>query len=540
MKRSGKTSIRLLLVSVITIGVTFLSCDEGMAHWWDTHRYMIDHACSAFRNDGKGQYCDFLERADYGDTYLELLGQGVVDADLRVADIYAVDWHCTDPDKTKNCPSEKRVYNDIPEVIVGDHGYNPSTQKGFSAARKKLKRVEEDWAGWVKEWKNREEKPGRKLLDALEGTTPDQKKSYLLGLMKTRNATHLASFFYERALEEWENSHPVDAFYNLGIALHAVQDLTVPAHSRLTEGKSHENFEKYVWNTYLREHGDNLVFSGHYADLTPEGWVKLTAGQSYEWDPKKLRGTAEKSVALGVAASAGFLEKFFKDAGIFDGTYSEDFNDGQAQGWTSDYAEDWKVVNKEYRAYFSSPSETISMVSTYGGSVYADFSYDVVVRKEGDDAAYMVFRATSDFDALPTRQGSGYAFGIDDGFYFVYKIVNGEFTMIQGWTYSEYIKPDNEWNNMKVIAQGSQFRLYMNGYLIYEFSDTSISNGRIGLLGYTEPDGVTAHYFDNVKAAVDVLDGEGPLLHEETISPRQQGYNNAPVGGSPEKVSPLE
>jgi len=109
----------------------------------------------------------------------------------------------------------------------------------------------------------------------------------------------------------------------------------------------------------------------------------------------------------------------------------------------------------------------------------------------------MLFRATSDFDRAPIYQGSGYAFGLDETSYYIFKTSNGTFTELKGWTSSSYINT-SDYNTLKVTASGSSLTFYINGNYVHSLTDSSLSSGRIGLSGYTHPDEITTHYFDDV------------------------------------------
>ena len=318
---------RLVLELIAIMSIISLYSSKSGAHWWETHERMAELVCNTYVNDGKGQYCNFLQSiaSDKGRTYIDLLKQGVLDTDLRVGGIYAVDKHCnTRPPKRIDCsggedccPPEKIVFNDIPEVIVGDHGYNPKTRKSGSSSPAMMDRVDKDWPGWENSWNKKDGGPGDKLLTVLNGKTSSQKKTTLKNLMKKATAADLATFFYNRALKEWENNHPGDAFYNLGIALHAVQDVTNPSHSTLGDD---QGFEQYVNDTYLTTIETNPpAISGRYLKKRPADWVKMGATESYNWDLNNhpaFPTTASKSVALGVGSGAGFLWSFFNDADI--------------------------------------------------------------------------------------------------------------------------------------------------------------------------------------------------------------------------------
>lgn len=225
--------------------------------------------------------------------------------------------------------------------------------------------------------------------------------------------------------------------------------------------------------------------------------------------------------------------------------YNENFDDGIAQGWNEKNLAYWKVADKTYRAFKSTVTAELSMVSTYNSGIYNDFVYRVKLRKEGAYATYIIFRATGDFKSVPYSRGSGYAFGIDQHEYYgkefyVYKVNNGTFTTIKSWTESDYINPTTQWNTLKVVAKGYLFKLYINGNFVYEFTDNTITSGRVGLLGYTgtEAEGGenfnTRHFFDNVYVSINVneINNYGA---QESISPKQQWLNDQSIGGSPEK-----
>ena len=225
--------------------------------------------------------------------------------------------------------------------------------------------------------------------------------------------------------------------------------------------------------------------------------------------------------------------------------YNEDFEDKKAQGWKSDHPEDWKVLaSKVYRASMPSPppGNVFTMVSTYRSQKFANFSYEIRIKRAGYLATYMVFRATEDFDGAPILKGTGYAFGICTNpwltnHFYILKVIDGVITPIVGWVKSDYIKTGSAWNKLKVEAEGASFKFYINNSLVYTMTDDSIANGRIGLLGATSSDTVTyenktysyltTHFFDDVKVAYkDIVPAS--LNNTESITPLQQNYNNNP------------
>ncbi len=216
--------------------------------------------------------------------------------------------------------------------------------------------------------------------------------------------------------------------------------------------------------------------------------------------------------------------------------YLEDFSDGQAQDWHEDVDADWNVVKEEYVANEPSAAQEISMVATYSGQEWSDCYYEVCLRcsEKGDFAyaQYVLVRATADFESDPSAStGSGYAFGIDEGMYYIYKQVNGAFAGIVSWTASPYINPMETGNRLGVNLAGTTLQFFANGHLIWTGSDSSLTSGRIGLLGYTAPDAVTTHYFDDVAV-------NGSLSLGASISAEQAWYNSHPIGGGTPQNSP--
>jgi TonB family protein len=296
-----------------------------------THEYMIDLARWYLGRveEARYTYDNMLSSILY--TELDSKGmatmimeEGVRDADLRVNGIYAVDGHCKDLFKV-TCPEEEKVYNDIPEWIIGDHGYNPETEKGFYSDQEDSylnERINELL-------KNFYDPKIEKLKKALGCQKEDQVCfiEKLHSIAQKSNAATIAKLFWERAINEWKRGHEADAMYNLGIAIHLVQDVTVPHHARLIRDAAHEYYEIYVWDAYLKkgdyEHQEKIFktylekgyfepdVEGSHEKLTAEEWVKRNAKESYKLDLSPDI-SAEDSVRLAVRSTVGVIRYFFE------------------------------------------------------------------------------------------------------------------------------------------------------------------------------------------------------------------------------------
>ena len=70
------------------------------------------------------------------------------------------------------------------------------------------------------------------------------------------------------------------------------------------------------------------------------------------------------------------------------------------------------------------------------------------------------------------------------GYYTVWKLVNGNWSMIIDWTFSSYLNIGyNVINNLKVMYDGSNtFTIYLNGTNVDNFTDSSLSGGYVGYI----------------------------------------------------------
>jgi formylglycine-generating enzyme required for sulfatase activity len=120
-----------------------------------------------------------------------------------------------------------------------------------------------------------------------------------------------------------------------------------------------------------------------------------------------------------------------------------------------------------------------------------DFSDDISV---GDVAQGMVFRARDPqhyYTVLLNSRKRQYTVLKFDG-------LDNRSDLIP-WKSSPLIKPDKEVNQLRVDAAGENFKIYVNGMLLDEFTDGSYTTGMVGMI-VSNVDAITPHmHFDNVK-----------------------------------------
>jgi len=78
--------------------------------------------------------------------------------------------------------------------------------------------------------------------------------------------------------------------------------------------------------------------------------------------------------------------------------------------------------------------------------------------------------------------------------------VRDQRTTLIGWRNSPSIKPSVQPMELRVVAQGSRFKFYVNDELVTSHTDASHGSGRVGIiaLNVVDPDGAEM-IFDNLR-----------------------------------------
>jgi len=162
--------------------------------------------------------------------------------------------------------------------------------------------------------------------------------------------------------------------------------------------------------------------------------------------------------------------------------YSAQIQDGQMV---------MKFMEPDYYSYSLPKGNNFSNV---------DISFDVVVQEGAQDNAW--FGAMCRY----TDESNYYDFNVDgDGYYGLWKVVNGETETIIDWTESTAIKPGiGETNRIRVICSDSALELYANDQLVFSKQDTTLTAGKFSLQAgrYEEDDALVSVAFDNLEVKV--------------------------------------
>ncbi|MFC1779696.1 DUF1566 domain-containing protein [Thermodesulfobacteriota bacterium] len=346
-KAKMKALICIFFIFVLILPTT------GEAQWIQSHEKLTELAQQVLINENDNganqKYLDFLAlRSAKGNTYLDILKEGVRDADLRANGLFHYNKQCRlEPYDTKNC-SEDLKFLDMSDWPIGDHKYDPTTLQDGEANGGKSYEIAVDgfWDSFETEAIaniSNPTSPTSLFLDEyfnfpiptedspifiLNDILLPQVKNTLL----KANAYKMSSEFYTRAMNAWQEKRYTDAAYNLGITLHLVQDMSVPAHVYLDKNSDLAGtdvfFEDPVWNDWLDDSPAHPLpdLVGSYPAPTQDTaveWIDLIARQmntylSVEGITQKaqlegkLDQTISKSIQLAVEGSVGLITTFLE------------------------------------------------------------------------------------------------------------------------------------------------------------------------------------------------------------------------------------
>jgi len=234
----------------------------------------------------------------------------------------------------------------------------------------------------------------------------------------------------------------------------------------------------------------------------------------------------------------------FMLASDFDTNFDEN-----GTGWSRLWGGGWSRAN----GYYSTLGKSNVMTSTKYAYLYKNFIFDARIKRDSGSlhtsspANYMAVRMGS-YKTSTYQWYTGYIFGYTNaGYYSIWRMKSGgKSTAIVPWTYSEYIN-QNDWNDLRVVADGSDFEFYINGEMVSSFSDENYTRGYVGFEMYQPSAPKLKFYVDY--ATLTLIDdvGAGALsaqsVQASAISAEQQAYNEAALNSGLESSlegSPLQ
>ena len=280
----------------------------------------------------------------------------------------------------------------------------------------------------------------------------------------------------------------------------------------------------YFYDPELGASTRGYLYLGNTGDGTLRGSI-TTAESWLSVSPTKIKVTDDKE-EVTVAVNTTGLPYGFEDTGYInietnggdvqvsviltmtEGTliFEDDFRDPKS-GWyvgSSDTGER-SYENGSYRLLVKKAGWMI-----LGHNPDIDQLDDFVLEVDAspslssaEDSEYgVVFRRQSPvtFDNLCCFEiCSGY------GRYRIRKQLNDEWSTLKYWTYSSYIRKGTSTNHLKVVCQGEQIAVYVNGHHLDTVTDSSFSKGYISLAAGSGAKSGGDVLFDNLKIHVPAL-----------------------------------
>ncbi len=233
------------------------------------------------------------------------------------------------------------------------------------------------------------------------------------------------------------------------------------------------SYKLQVYDIATATYPINMMVSSSYCKATTNRCsytpsVSLTNNKSYKW-----------RVAAGSGAFSGWLS--FKALYGFNSQFN-----GSSAGWVARPGGAWAVTSSVY--YTNGLANKWSSASF--NAAFNNFTYTANMKRvdtsgNGWSSGLVVRGLPTSFSA-ENRWNNAYRFlYTQDGYFSVWKSVAGVTTAVKNWTTSAAISKNN-WNTLKVIADGAQFRFYINNVLVWSGSDGSLASGQVGVIMYRD------------------------------------------------------
>lgn len=184
---------------------------------------------------------------------------------------------------------------------------------------------------------------------------------------------------------------------------------------------------------------------------------------AYKWHVR------ERSVGVWGAYSA--YKSFIVNPPGFDSQFTNN-----ASGWAAvDGA--WSVAEGLYQ----STGVAGETASTKYNMIYGKLTFTIRIKRTGCSFCFnSIFVRGSGMSGPGGIWTNGYRFGIDDGFWELWKYESGAATLL-GTGFDAAINGIGEWNTIKAIANGSTLKFYVNNVLMHTGTHTEFATGRVGV-----------------------------------------------------------
>jgi hypothetical protein len=241
------------------------------------------------------------------------------------------------------------------------------------------------------------------------------------------------------------------------------------------------------WNLGLT----NVYFTGALADVTDtvrDGPVPAGMYSAHIGIDTKADGKLDYNLMFD-SDSCPFESKTFVG-------FTEDFDDGVADGWIDDGAH-WQVTGGVY--YLDCPSYA-DWFSYYDVFNYGDFTYTCDMRQ----LVTTTYSDTYDrgvYFRTDGTQSNGYeVYMQNDGniYFYLHSGSSGGSSQFSQLS-PNIVQGAGNWNTISVDARGSNFDIFINGVLDFTWTDTLFTSGKVGLMGQGSGFNDQDYEYDNIR-----------------------------------------
>jgi hypothetical protein len=166
------------------------------------------------------------------------------------------------------------------------------------------------------------------------------------------------------------------------------------------------------------------------------------------------------------------------------GGFNSSFN-GSSAGW-SPVKGAWNIYSAKYYRTTGVASKWASAKHT---STYGNFTYEARLKRTGCSTCSnnLIIRGKPTTLTSIYAWKSSYIFNYtNNGLFSVWREnANGTETALKGWTTSSAIVK-NGWNTLKVVANGSSLKFYINNHLVWSGASASFLTGQVGISMYRD------------------------------------------------------
>ncbi len=172
--------------------------------------------------------------------------------------------------------------------------------------------------------------------------------------------------------------------------------------------------------------------------------------------------------------------------------FLDDFSD-PSSGWVEESDPDWATYYEGGRYFLQVNPNQFSLTSPLLETTYTNIVVNVDVNIEqpahdGDIGVLCRYVDADNFYALEVSE---------DGYYSIWKEVNGEAVYLVDWALSDLVPVDSSPFVINASCDGSQLSVGINGELLATATDTDFATGYVGLIAGTWENGGLVVSFDN-------------------------------------------